>query len=125
MVTRNTRERNLWNGDIGVTVKGPDGMVVLFPRGDKVAVCPVGLLPEHELAYAMTVHKSQGSEFGNVMVVLPDDEEHPLLNRQIVYTGITRAKKRAVILGTAAALKHAIETKVERDTGIELLAPDS
>ena len=125
MVTRNTRERNLWNGDIGVTVRGPDGMVVLFPRGDKVAVCPVGLLPEHELAYAMTVHKSQGSEFDNVMVVLPDDEEHPLLNRQIVYTGITRAKKRAVILGTAAALKHAIETKVARDTGIKLLAPDS
>ena len=115
MVTRNTRERNLWNGDVGVTVKGPDGMTVLFPRGDKVAVCPVGLLPEHELAYAMTVHKSQGSEFENVLLVLPDDVNHPLLNRQLVYTGITRAKKRAVILGTSAALRHAIETKVERE----------
>ena len=120
MVTRNTRERNLWNGDIGVTVKGPDGMAVLFPRGDKVAVCPVGLLPEHELAYAMTVHKSQGSEFENVMVVLPDDEKHPLLNRQIVYTGITRAKKRAVIVGTEKALTAALERKIERDTGIAL-----
>ncbi len=118
MVTRNTRERNLWNGDIGVTVKGPDGMAVLFPRGDKVAVCPVGLLPEHELAYAMTVHKSQGSEFDNVMVVLPDDKEHPLLNRQIVYTGITRAKKRAVIVGTKVALERALERKIDRDTGI-------
>ena len=116
MVTRNTRERNLWNGDIGVTVKGPDGMAVLFPRGDKVAVCPVGLLPEHDLAYAITVHKSQGSEFGNVLLALPDDERHPLLNRQLVYTGITRAKKRAVILGTDTALSHAIETRVERDT---------
>lgn len=125
MVTRNTRERNLWNGDIGVTVKGPNGMMVLFPRGKKTIVCPVALLPEHELAYAMTVHKSQGSEFDNVMVVLPDDVNHPLLNRQLVYTGITRAKKRAVILGTAAALKHAIETKVERDTGIEPLAPET
>lgn len=120
MVTRNTRERNLWNGDIGVTVNGPDGMAVLFPRGDKVAVCPVGLLPEHELAYAMTVHKSQGSEFENVMVVLPDDEKHPLLNRQIVYTGITRAKKRAVIVGTEKALTAALERKIERDTGIAL-----
>ena len=118
MVTRNTRERNLWNGDIGVTVKGPDGMVVLFPRGDKVAVCPVGLLPEHELAYAMTVHKSQGSEFDNVMVVLPDDKEHPLLNRQIVYTGITRAKKRAVIVGTETALTAALSRKIKRDTGV-------
>ncbi len=119
MVTRNTRERNLWNGDIGVTVKGPDGRAVLFPRGNKVAVCPVGLLPEHELAYARTVHESQGSEFGNVMVVLPDDKEHPRLNRQIVYTVITRAKKRAVLVGTKAALDTALKRKVERDTGIK------
>ena len=120
IVTRNTRERNLWNGDIGVTVKGPDGMAVLFPRGKKVAVCPVGLLPEHELAYAMTVHKSQGSEFENVMVVLPNDVDHPLLNRQIVYTGITRAKKRAVVVGTEKALTAALERKLDRDTGIAL-----
>ena len=120
MVTHNTPERNLFNGDVGVTVRGPHGMVVLFPRGDKVAVCPVGLLPEHELAYAMTVHKSQGSEFENVMVVLPDDEKHPLLNRQIVYTGITCAKKRAVIVGTEKALTVALERKIERDTGIAL-----
>ena len=122
IVTRNTRERNLWNGDVGVTVKGPDGMAVLFPRGKKVAVCPVGLLPEHELAYAMTVHKSQGSEFENVMVVLPNAVDHPLLNRQIVYTGITRAKKRAVLAGTKAALDMALKRKVERDTGINLVA---
>ena len=118
IVTRNTRERNLWNGDVGVTVRGPNGMTVLFPRGDKVAVCPVGLLPEHELAYAMTVHKSQGSEFENVLVVLPNDVKHPLLNSQIVYTGITRAKKRAVLVGIEAALDMALERKIERDTGI-------
>ena len=120
MVTHNTPDRNLFNGDVGVTVKGPHGMVVLFPRGAKTIACPVALLPEYELAYAMTVHKSQGSEFENVMVVLPDDKEHPLLNRQIVYTGITRAKKRAVIVGTEAALTAALEKKLERDTGIAL-----
>ena len=120
IVTRNTRERNLWNGDIGVTVKGPNGMTVLFPRGEEVVVCPVALLPEHELAYAMTVHKSQGSEFENVMVVLPDDENHPLLNRQIVYTGITRAKKRAVVVGKEGALTAALKRKQERDTGIAI-----
>ena len=120
MVTHNTPDRNLFNGDVGVTVKGPHGMVVLFPRGAKTIACPVALLPEHELAYAMTVHKSQGSEFENVMVVLPDDEKHPLLNRQIVYTGITRAKKRAVIVGTEKALTVALERKIERDTGIAL-----
>ena len=126
IVTVNTRSLNLFNGDVGVTVKTKErGVCVLFPRGEEVVCCPVPKLPEHDLAYAITVHKSQGSEFGNVLVVLPDDEQHPLLNRQLVYTGITRAKKRAVILGTAAALKHAIETKVERDTGIEPLASEA
>ena len=120
MVTHNTPDRNLFNGDVGVTVKGPHGMVVLFPRGAKTIACPVALLPEHELAYAMTVHKSQGSEFENVMVVLPDDENHPLLNRQIVYTGITRAKKRAVIVGTEGALSTALSRKLERDTGLKI-----
>ncbi len=120
IVTRNTPSRNLWNGDIGVTVEGPTGMVALFPRGDEVVACPVGLLPEHDVAYAITVHKSQGSEFDNVLVVLPDDESHPLLNRQLVYTGITRAKERAVILGTELALCTAIARKLERDTGIVL-----
>ena len=104
MVTHNTPDRNLFNGDVGVTVKGSRGMVVLFPRG----------------AYAMTVHKSQGSEFENVMVVLPDDENHPLLNRQIVYTGITRAKKRAVVVGTEKSLTAALKRKLERDTGISI-----
>ena len=123
IVTVNTRSLNLFNGDVGVTVKTPKrGVYVLFPRGESVVCCPVSKLPEHELAYAMTVHKSQGSEFGNVMVVLPDDKEHPLLNRQIVYTGITRAKKRAVIMGTKGALERALERKIDRDTGISIAA---
>ena len=120
MITRNTPSRRLFNGDVGVTVEGRSGIEVIFPRGDKVVSCPVGLLPEHELAYAMTVHKSQGSEFENVMVVLPDDKEHPLLNRQVVYTGITRAKKRAVIVGTGSALAAALSRRIERDTGVSL-----
>ena len=53
-------------------------------------------------------------------MVLPNDENHPLLNRQIVYTGITRAKKRAVIVGTEKALTAALERKIERDTGISI-----
>jgi len=121
MVTVNTRSLCLYNGDVGVTIKTPKhGVCVLFPRGEQVVCCPVSQLPGHELAYAMTVHKSQGSEFENVMVVLPDDENHPLLNQQIVYTGITRAKKRAVVVATESALEHAIATRLDRDTGINL-----
>ena len=120
MVTHNTPERRLFNGDVGVTVRGPHGMVVLFPRGKKTIACPVALLPEHELAYAMTVHKSQGSEFENVMVVLPNDQDHPLLNRQIVYTGITRAKKRAVVVGGEDVLVTALSRRLVRNTGLSL-----
>ena len=120
MVTHNTPERRLFNGDVGVTVRGPHGMVVLFPRGKKTIACPVALLPEHELAYAMTVHKSQGSEFENVLVVLPNDVDHPLLNRQIVYTGITRAKKRAVVVGGEDVLVTALGRRLVRNTGLSL-----
>ena len=55
---------------------------------------------------------------------MTDDKEHPLLNRQIVYTGITRAKKRAVIMGTKEALGTALERKLTRDTGISLRIPE-
>ena len=120
LITRNTRERNLFNGDIGITVEGAGGMVAIFPRGDEVVVCPVDLLPEHDLAYSITVHKSQGSEFDNVLVLLPNDVENPLLSRPLVYTGVTRAKKRAVVMGTEAALRKALATSVERDTGIRV-----
>lgn len=119
IVTKNSR--TLDNGDVGVTVKrGKGDVVVLFPRGKGVVACPVSQLPEHELAYAITVHKSQGSGYGDVLVVLPDDKDHPLLSCQLVYTGITRAKQRAVILGTEDALTHAIGNPIKRDTGIVL-----
>jgi exodeoxyribonuclease V alpha subunit len=121
IITKNARSMNLFNGDVGVTVKRQGGGVyVLFPRGESVVSCPVSLLPEHEIAYAMTVHKSQGSEFENVMVVLPNDKGHPLLNRQIVYTGITRAKKRAVIVGSEDVLDEALTKKTVRDTGLAI-----
>ena len=123
IVTKNAPLQDLFNGDVGVTVKRGKDISVLFPRGKTVIDCPVSQLPEHELAYAITVHKSQGSEYGDVLVVLPDDKDHPLLKRQLVYTGITRAKERAVILGTEGALKAAIRNEIQRDTGIVLKEP--
>ena len=117
LITRNNPTRGLWNGECGVTVQGPMGLTAIFPRGDKVVSCPVGLLPEHELGYALTVHKAQGSEFENVLVVLPP-ETNPLLSRALVYTALTRGKKRAFILGNSAALEKAIQTPLTRHCGI-------
>jgi exodeoxyribonuclease V alpha subunit len=93
-------------------------MTAIFARGKDVVTCPVDLLPEHDLAYAITVHKSQGSEFGNVLVVLPNRADHPLLSRELVYTGITRAKKRAVVMGAELAISTAIKAHNIRNTGV-------
>ena len=120
IVTRNTPSRKLWNGDIGVVVQGASGPTAIFPRGDRVVRCPLALLPEHEPAYAVTVHKSQGSEFDNVLVLLPPDETSPLLTRPLLYTGVTRARRRAVVMGTAAALRRALSTPLDRDSGIDV-----
>lgn len=124
LITRNSSRRNLYNGDIGVTVLGAAGvMYALFPRGEEVVSCPVALLPEHELAYAITIHKAQGSQFENVLMILPDGKSgkgDALLSRELIYTGITRAEKRAVICGSDEVLNKALATHVRRDTGIEL-----
>ena len=76
------------------------------------------LLPPWEFAFSMTVHKSQGSEFENVLLVLPEDENHRLLTREILYTGITRAKKSVVIYGSEEALNTAIQRKIVRHSGL-------
>lgn len=121
IVTRNTRDRHLFNGDVGVVVLAPDGTpTAVFPRGEAVVACPSALLPEHEPAYAVTVHKSQGSEYDSVLVVLPVPESCPLLTRQLLYTGVTRAKRRAVLLAAPAALDAALSREETRDTGVVL-----
>jgi exodeoxyribonuclease V alpha subunit len=74
-----------------------------------------------ETAFAITIHKSQGSGYPNIMMFLPTRKGHPLLNRQILYTGVTRTKKQSLtILATPETFKSACETIAQRDTGIEL-----
>ena len=89
-----------------------------FHRSGTYISFPVNLLPAWEFAFAMTVHKSQGSEFDDVLLVLPDDENHRLLTREIVYTGITRAKKRVLLYGSQPALNTALKKKIKRQSGL-------
>jgi len=70
-----------------------------FQRFDSFISFSINLLPSWAPAFAMTVHKSQGSEFDDVLVVLPDNDNHRLLTRKIIYTGITRAKNRLILSG--------------------------
>ena len=77
-----------------------------------------GRLPEHETVYVMTIHKSQGSEFPHVMMVLPD-ELNPLLSRELLYTAITRAKARVDIASNESVFKQAVMQQVVRNSGLQ------
>ena len=119
MITRNDYSKELFNGDVGVVIREREGAYrAFFPRSGSFTTFSMNLLPPWELAFAMTVHKSQGSEFDDVLLVLPEDETHRLLTREIVYTGITRAKKRLIIYGTESGLNSALERKIERQSGL-------
>ena len=74
-------------------------------------------LPEHETVYAMTVHKSQGSEFDRVLLILPD-QDAPLLTRELIYTGLTRAKHFVEIWGAEEILRLAVNRRIVRTSGL-------
>ena len=101
MVTRNDYGRGLWNGDLGVLASDPkqgDHLVAWFPSDDPDSprrLAPARL-PDHEVVHAMTIHKSQGSEFCEVIVVLPESAS-PILTRELIYTAVTRARDKVVI----------------------------
>jgi exodeoxyribonuclease V alpha subunit len=87
-----------------------------LPDGSVKAVLP-SRVPDHETAYAMTIHKSQGSEFDLTLMILPPDFS-PILTRELIYTGITRAKKRLMIFSDTNVLKRGIKVKTERVSGL-------
>ncbi len=129
MVTRNDYGLRLYNGDVGLLLPDPEcngRLRACFQGSDGVVrkIAPASL-PEHEVVYAMTVHKSQGSEFEQVLLVLPD-EDNPLLSRELVYTGITRARNRFELYAKDEILSTAVQRKLSRTTGLhDLLWSDS
>jgi exodeoxyribonuclease V alpha subunit len=122
LVTRNDYNLELFNGDIGITMPVPGSsskdMYVYFPgnSGELRRFSP-HRLPEHETVYAMTVHKSQGSEFENILFILPD-RDYPVLTRELFYTGITRAIQNVSIWGSEDVLRSTISRKIERTSGL-------
>ena len=95
-----------------------DALMVFFPEGDAGfrAVAPVRL-PAHETAFAMTVHKSQGSKFDRALVLLPADH-NPVLTRELVYTAVTLTRLRVTLVSGAAVLAKAIQTPTRRRSGL-------
>ncbi len=118
LVTANDYEARLFNGDTGVVVRGRQGEpVAVFARGPEIITRSPARLGDVETAHALTVHKSQGSQFASVVFVLPPVGS-PLLSRQLLYTAITRAEQRVTLVGTEAALRRAVETPITRATGL-------
>ncbi|NUF27511.1 exodeoxyribonuclease V subunit alpha [Gilliamella sp. ESL0254] len=121
MILRNSTSLGLYNGDIGITLMAEHDsskLRVYFPFADgSIKGFSPFRLPEHETAYAMTIHKSQGSEFDHVNIILPTDYS-PLLNRSLLYTAITRAKKTVSIYATEPILLQAIKSQTQRHSGL-------
>jgi exodeoxyribonuclease V alpha subunit len=111
IIHKNDYSVQLYNGDIGIFIREQDRGSVFFDMGSK-GLSP-NILPIHETAYAMTVHKAQGSEFEEVLLIL-GDRESKLLNRQLLYTAVTRAKKKLYIYGQTHLIEHAILNPIER-----------
>ncbi len=119
LITRNDSARGLFNGDVGITLRDrAGGLRVFFERQDGAVSFPAESLPAHQLGFALTVHKSQGSEYTNVMLVLPPKAGKRLLTKELIYTAITRAKTLAVICAAKDVLKFAIGRRILRESGI-------
>ncbi|MEK6354821.1 MAG: AAA family ATPase [Burkholderia cenocepacia] len=119
MVTRNDYALGLFNGDIGIALPDAHGVLrVWFRRADGSAraVSPAAL-PPHETAFALTVHKSQGSEFDEAALVLPVSFGR-VLTRELVYTAVTRARTRVQVIGPRRVLAQAVATRTQRDSGL-------
>jgi exodeoxyribonuclease V alpha subunit len=131
LITSNDYGLDLFNGDIGICLPDATGegrIKVWFERpagldgqgdghGDNLRSFLPYRLPRHETVYAMTVHKSQGSEFDKVLIVLPE-QDNPVLSRELVYTAITRAKAAVAILAEREIFQIALGRSIERASGL-------
>lgn len=131
IITKNDKLLGVNNGDVGVVVRDHGELKVWIDGysdgrnkgGAGDGLLSYRILPSYEPAYAITIHKSQGSQYDNVLVVLPPKKESaeapwsPLMTKELVYTGITRAKKRAFVYGSKDGLLYALSHRSHRKTG--------
>ena len=117
LATRNESRLGLVNGDVGVVVRTPDGPRACFEVRGGLRLLHPSQLPPVDTAYALTIHKSQGSEYTDVTTILPAGGS-PLLRRELLYTAITRARRSVTIVGTDEAIRSAVERRGSRMTGL-------
>lgn len=125
LITRNDPDSGLFNGDVGVCLADADGrMRVWFESsqgtGTSVRSLSVAALPPFDLAFALTVHKSQGSEYDEVAVLLPPDAQHRMLSRELLYTAVSRARKGLHLWAMPDVLAACLEKRVDRIGGLHV-----
>lgn len=121
MITENVPSLGLANGDIGLVWRQADGFNVHFKLHGGMQILPLASVPRHEPAYALTVHKAQGSEFDHVDLVLPDADT-PLLTRALIYTACTRARHSLALFAQAEMLSGGLRRQERRTSGLAVLA---
>jgi exodeoxyribonuclease V alpha subunit len=132
LITQNDYQLQLYNGDVGILLpdraekENPEQLWAWFMgKENTLRRFAPARLPQHQAAYAMTVHKSQGSEFDRVLFILPD-RDAPVLSRELIYTGLTRARSQVEIWWNEAVFAEAVTRRAERHSGLgDLLAPQS
>jgi exodeoxyribonuclease V alpha subunit len=122
LVTENDYELRLFNGDSGVIVRGAAGggsdhVTAAFERRGEVVEFSPARLGAVQTVYAMTIHKSQGSQFDTIAVLLPAPSS-PILTRELLYTAVTRARRRVVLAGTEETVRSAVGRPVARASGL-------
>lgn len=123
LVTQNAPLVGRMNGDVGLGVRHEGEPSYVFLEGDAPVWLPAARMPEHQTCFAMTIHKSQGSEFREALIVLgsrrkPGAPLSPILTRELVYTALTRAKHRVAFLGTDDVLREALAKRISRASGL-------
>jgi len=121
MINQNDYRLGLYNGDIGFIWRNEAGhLMAVFQQNEQFLWLLPSRLPSYETVYAMTIHKTQGSEFDHVAMVLPADTNSQILSRELLYTGITRAKTQLTIQANRAVWFQGVESEVKRHSGISI-----
>jgi exodeoxyribonuclease V alpha subunit len=130
LITKNDYQNEIYNGDIGIIIDKnykekddagkplPEKLAAYFLINGKLKEIALMNISDYETAFAMTIHKSQGSEYDHVYIFLPSGADHPLLSRELLYTAVTRAKSKAVIYATEELIRNSIAKRIRRISGI-------
>lgn len=128
IVQQNDYALGIYNGDIGLTLedshKENSAINVYFRTGDELKKIPPTLLPQCNTAWALTIHRTQGSEYDHILLIIPPSEDSKILSRELLYTGLSRAKISATLWCSEESLRQTINTTIQRASGLSDMFSD-